>query len=405
MNLLLLNLVTDSEDPVLGFTTRWIRALAARIESIDVVTMRAGRIDVPSHVRVHSVGKERGYGEPRRVYEFYRHLRRILGERRIDVCFSHMAPIFSVLAAPLLKPRRIPIITWYAHREVSPTLRLAHHLSDRVVSCHPSSYPFRDHKVAYLGHGIDLELFSPTPAPPERPPIVLSVGRLSPIKGLETLVAAIDALREQAVEVRCVLVGEPPTGQEGYGRELRERVSRLKLDSHCEFAGRASYEQTPAWYARSTVHVNLAPLGALDKAALEAMACGRPSVVANPAFVETLGPYADLLLFRHGDAADLAGRLATLLSKTAAERAAMGVALAERVSEMHGLERLASKLVQELERTVSSTRGEGWDLLEQHQVLHGALPADSPVEAVENQCQEIDRHPHGPPLQVGSDGH
>jgi hypothetical protein len=114
-HLLLFNLVTDSRDPILGFTTQWIRELAARVGSIDVITMRAGVIDVPPNVRVHSVGKEHGYSEPRRVLEFYRHLFRILRTQRIDGCFSHMMPPFSALGGPILRARRIPLVTWYAH--------------------------------------------------------------------------------------------------------------------------------------------------------------------------------------------------------------------------------------------------------------------------------------------------
>src|SRR5713101_9840351 len=116
MRLLMFNLAMDTDDPILGFATRWIAALARRVESIQVITMRAGRVEVPENVRVCSVGKERGYSEPRRAVEFYRHLIRVVRTDRIDVCFSHMIPIFTVLAAPIAKARGIPIVTWYAHR-------------------------------------------------------------------------------------------------------------------------------------------------------------------------------------------------------------------------------------------------------------------------------------------------
>ena len=90
MRLLLFNLATDREDPILGFTTRWICALAQRVESIHVITMTSGRVDVPDNVEVYSVGKERGYSEARRVIEFYRLLVRVLRKNRIDVCFSNV---------------------------------------------------------------------------------------------------------------------------------------------------------------------------------------------------------------------------------------------------------------------------------------------------------------------------
>ena len=78
-SLIVFNLVTDVKHPILGFTTQWIRELAVRVNTIDVITMWAGEIEVPENVRVCSVGRERGWSEPRRLVEFYRHLFRILG--------------------------------------------------------------------------------------------------------------------------------------------------------------------------------------------------------------------------------------------------------------------------------------------------------------------------------------
>ena len=58
MRLLWFNLATDVDDPVLGFTSRWIQAIATKVERIHVITMRAGRIELPENVRCDSVGKE-----------------------------------------------------------------------------------------------------------------------------------------------------------------------------------------------------------------------------------------------------------------------------------------------------------------------------------------------------------
>jgi len=47
VNLLLFNLATDADDPILGFTTGWLNRLAAHYTQVDVITMRnrAGSID------------------------------------------------------------------------------------------------------------------------------------------------------------------------------------------------------------------------------------------------------------------------------------------------------------------------------------------------------------------------
>lgn len=89
-----------------------------RVEFVHVLTVGVGRVDLPSNVKVYSVGKERGWSEGWRACAFYAHILRILREDRIDACFSHMVQIFTVLAAPLLKLRGVPIVTWYAHPAV-----------------------------------------------------------------------------------------------------------------------------------------------------------------------------------------------------------------------------------------------------------------------------------------------
>lgn len=346
MRLLLFNLATDADDPVLGFTGGWIRTLAMRLERIYVITMRVGRVEVPENVLVYSVGKEKGYSEPRRAVEFYRHLCHILREDDIDVCFSHMIPIFTVLAAPVLRARNIPIITWYAHRQVTTILKLAHHLSHLMVSINRSSYPYRHDKLLTLGQGIDTNLFSPDGTEALDPPLLLSVGRISPIKDLLTLIEAVHLLRRRGYDIRCGLVGDAPERDRAYAQRVYTRLKQFGLERTVECVGPVSNTKVVHWYRRCFAHINLCPTGALDKAALEAMACGRLSLVANEGFRDTLGQWADWLLFRHGNPTDLAQKVERLLQMSHSERQAMAAGLRQSVVEQHGLARLADRLVE-----------------------------------------------------------
>ena len=106
LRLLWFNLATDADATGQGFTTDWLNALAPHCDQIDVLTMRAGRLALDDKVRVYSVGKEKGYTELRRAVEFYRLLSRLLRENDYDACFAHMQPLFAVMGAPLLLPRR-----------------------------------------------------------------------------------------------------------------------------------------------------------------------------------------------------------------------------------------------------------------------------------------------------------
>ena len=349
MRLLLFNLVTDSDDPVLGFTTRWIRALAKQVECIHVITMRAGRVEPPDNVRVYSVGKERGYSEPRRVMEFYRLLFRIFAEYPIDACFSHMNAIFTILAAPMLKAKRIPIVTWYAHPKVTWILRLAHHFSDQMVASVATAYPYKKDKLKVVGQGIDTNLFSAdTRLSRTNTPMILCVGRLSPVKDHPTLLKAAFLLRQSwGKPFRVVIVGGPATPRdESYVRLLHQRVKELGLESIIYFEPPVPMISLPSWYRQCAVYVNMTPTGSGDKVAWESMSCERPCVLANEGFTETLGKYADRLLFRYNDPEDLANRLLGLLEVSEGDRDQMGLYLRQQVVSMHSIDRLAGTLVE-----------------------------------------------------------
>lgn len=348
MRLLLFNLATDADDPILGFTTRWICGLAERVEFIHVITMRAGRISVPNNVRVHSVGKEKGYNEPRRAVEFYRHLFRILREDRIDVCFSHMISIFTVLGAPVLKAKRIPVVTWSAHPSLTWVLKLAHHLSDQMVASVATAYPYRHDKLTVVGQGIDTELFAPNGGvSPEDPPIILCVSRLSPVKDHPTLLKAAWLLRQSwGKPFRVIIVGGPATPRDAsYIRLLHGQVKELGLEDTVYFEAAVSMYRLPEWYRRCIVNVNMTPTGSGDKVVWEAMACGRLCIVANEGFVQSLGAYANQCLFRYGDPEHLAERLRWTLALSDNERAWIGGVFRQEVVANHSIERLAQKLM------------------------------------------------------------
>ena len=114
-------------------------------------------MDFPDNVYVYSVGKEKGYSEPRRAIEFYRYLTRILANHRINACFARMMPLFAVMGAPLLKAKGIPIILWYAHGHVSRMLRMAEKVVDKIVTSSPQGCRLQSSKVLVIGQGIDTQ--------------------------------------------------------------------------------------------------------------------------------------------------------------------------------------------------------------------------------------------------------
>jgi glycosyltransferase involved in cell wall biosynthesis len=338
----------NSADPIRGFIVGSMEKLSERLEELIILTLEQRELPGRPNIRIFSLGKEQLPHWGRRwhyLHHWYRLLPHILEQHKPHVIFTHMSPIFSVLAAPYAMPRRIPIVTWYAHRQVTMTLRLAHHLSARVVTNAKTAYGYRHDKLVIVEQGIDTELFSPADGEPAHPPLLLSVGRLSPIKDLPTLIDAVHLLQGQGYEIHCALIGEALERDRAYTAALRQKVRALALEDTVQFLGSMPYEQVVHWYRRGFAQVNLCPTGALDKAALEAMACGTLSLAANQGFRETMGNYGDWLLFRYGDAEDLGRKLKAVLRLSFEERRNIGLALRRSVVQRHSLARWMDNLV------------------------------------------------------------
>jgi glycosyltransferase involved in cell wall biosynthesis len=349
LRLLLFNLKTDADDSNLGFTTDWINALAPFCEYVDVVTMQVGRLAVADNVRVFSVGKERDYGDARRTLEFYRRLFRLLCGRQYDVCFAHMMPLFAVMGAPLMKLWRVPIVMWYTHKAVSLKLWLAEKVSGRVVTASPESFRLPSQKVRVVGHGVDTHVFKPLDRKhdTERSFVVISVGRIAPVKCLNVLIDAAHSLyAEQDVQdLHVRIIGEAAPEYDEYAHRLREKVKVLNLEDVVEFAGGVSHDRVVDEYQQADVMVNLSKTGSIDKAVLEAMACGLPVVTSNEAFRDMLARWDALLFIPPDSPEQLAASLMKLKHIFDAERLELGNELREIVVREHSMDRLIAHLI------------------------------------------------------------
>ncbi len=119
-------------------------------------------------------------------------------------------------------------------------------------------------------------------------PIVLSLSRLHPFKGLEYLVDAIPLViaaqrKRNAPPPWFVLCG-PSRSTENYGdyREfLQRRADDAGVGSHLLFTGQVAHADVPYHLAGADVVVSPSIIEALHRVALEAAAVGTPSVVTE----------------------------------------------------------------------------------------------------------------------------
>jgi glycosyltransferase involved in cell wall biosynthesis len=355
-NLLLFNLETHADADVLGFTTDWINALARRFDRVFVVTMKAGRIAVLGNVTVMSVGKEKGWSEWRRAREFYRIVAGLLRKERIDACFAHMMPLFTVMAWPLLRSRRIPILLWYAHKSVTPMLRIAERLADGVVTSTPAGFQLPSAKLRVIGQGIDLARFRPPEAGIRGRGRfrLLTLGRVSRIKRVEALFRAAARARTMAPDMDleiAVAGGTQGSDDAAYREWLADEAVRLDLSGRVEFTGPLAFAETPSEYRRADVFVNTSETQSLDKAILEAMGSGLPVLSSNRGLADVMPPeLAGECLVPAGDDESLARALVRVWRMGPDGRALAGSRLRQTVASAHGLDALADKIVAELDR-------------------------------------------------------
>ena len=136
-------------------------------------------------------------------------------------------------------------------------------------------------------------------------------------------------------------------GLDDYFAELQRMAAGL--GERFRFLGPVPHDQTPALYRSAALAVNLSPTGGLDKAVLEGLLSGAPTLVRNRSFAPLLAEDAGLLLAPDGDVAEVTEKLAALLDLPEAERRALGLRLSERARAQHGLDMLADKLVAEMQ--------------------------------------------------------
>jgi glycosyltransferase involved in cell wall biosynthesis len=327
MRLVFITQRVDSKHPALAATIPKIRALAERVDELVVLAQSGDPRELPAGVELDTFDAR---SRLRRGLDFERSLARALPA---DGVVAHMIPLYVLLAAPVVRPRGIPLVLWFTHWKATRLLRLAERAATAVVSVDRRSFPLDSAKVRPIGHGIDVSEFPCVTAREANPFRVLALGRYSPAKGLETVIEAAQQVPGVELELHGAALNELERTHRGelerYGIELGDAVPRSDV---------------PDLFARSDVLVNNMRAGAPDKVVYEAAASCLPVLASNPVFDELFEELP--LTFMRDDPASLAERLRWLMELPAGERTAIGHALRERVLRRHSVESWADGVLQ-----------------------------------------------------------
>ncbi len=341
MRLIVITQRVDPDDPALGATVVKLRALAARVDELVVLALSAEPVELPPNVRVKL------FGGPRRALRGARLELALAPELREPdtAVLAHMAPIYAVLAAPLVRPVRRPLLLWFTHWRDSRTLRLAERAATRVLSVGSTSFPFATRKLVVTGHGVEVPA-RPVPRRSDDGVLrLLALGRTSPAKGLDAVIEAVAALGDLPVEAE--LRGPSLTAEElAYRGALQARIAARGLGDRVRLEEAVPQRSVRSVYARNDVLVSNMRAGALDKVVFEAAAAGLPVLVASPGFDPLVGGLSRDLRFMQDDPRDLAARVQELHAAGVGERRKLGLELRARVAREHSVEHWADRVVE-----------------------------------------------------------
>jgi glycosyltransferase involved in cell wall biosynthesis len=316
----------DPRHPVLAATIPKIRALAERVDEVIVMAQSGTGDGMSPNVEVRSFGAS---SRPGRVWRFERELVRALPA---DAVVAHMIPAYVLLAAPLVRPRRTPLLLWYTHWKASPKLRAAERLASGIVSVDRRSFPLDSAKVRAIGHGIDVNEFTCSDRGGRTGVRVLVLGRYSPAKGIETILRAVRKADGIEVDVHGAALN-------GLERQHRTELERLGFP----LGDAVPRARVPGLFSRADVLVNNMEAGAPDKVVYEAAAACLPVLASNPVFDELFSGYP--LAFERDSPDSLAERLRWFAALSPGQRAEIGRALRERVARSHSVDTWAEGIL------------------------------------------------------------
>ncbi|HMN11231.1 MAG TPA: glycosyltransferase [Bellilinea sp.] len=193
-----------------------------------------------------------------------------------------------------------------------------------------SLYQADPEKIKVIPPGVDTSRFYPIPKDeardvlgfPKDKNLVLFVGRIEPLKGLDTLIHALAYLRNEKDLSCCphylvIIGGDPNATEDKMNAELARNIQLcedLHLDDIVLFLGKRGQEFLPYYYSAADLLVMPSHYESFGMVALEAMACGTPVIASHVGgLVHLVKDDETGLIVPNGDPRALGDALAKLL--------------------------------------------------------------------------------------------
>ncbi|WP_373230236.1 GT4 family glycosyltransferase PelF [Cohnella sp.] len=154
-------------------------------------------------------------------------------------------------------------------------------------------------RIEVIYNGIDQQVYTEAPARESKPPVVVMVARIDPIKDIKTFMKAARLVLQQEPETRFVVYGS--VSVPAYYEECKALKEELQLGDAFLFAGHAT--QITAAYHSGDITVLTSISEAFPYSVVEAMMTGKPVIATDVGGIkEALGETGILVEPRNPDA-------------------------------------------------------------------------------------------------------
>ena len=182
-----------------------------------------------------------------------------------------------------------------------------------------SEFRLGDKKIMVVPNGFNVQQVrekSELPIPANvkdlihgRYPVLVSVGRVAPMKGQDILVEAVNRIRDSYPSLVCLIVGRNGVKESvedvvNFRQNLARQIEAHQLQTCVHFLGEVDY--VPALLRHADLYLHPSWTESFSRVVAEALICGRPVVCTRAgALPEVVGPHGALFV-QPGDAEALA---------------------------------------------------------------------------------------------------
>lgn len=339
MRLLIITQKVDLNDSVLGFFHRWIVELSKKYESIVVICLYKGKNNLPSNVKLLSLGKEDGQSKLKYIFNFYKY---IWSEKNnYDSIFVHMNQEYILLAGIIWKVLKKNVYMWRNHHSGSLLTDIAAKFCTKVFCTSKFSYTAKYRNTEIMPVGVDLENFKPVESIKRVDQSVLFLGRISPVKKPNLLIKIIPEIKKEFPNLECIICGDPLPKDQKYIDQLVDMVKVADAQSYISFNKGVRNTETVDIYSKNNIFINLSSSGMYDKTIFEAIACGCLIVASND---NLIGQIDNDFIFKQDDTVELSIKIKSLLKYTPDQRVA-AVKRLQDFAKKHSLSELGNRLL------------------------------------------------------------